>query len=202
MKTLIVSLSAILVSSLAANSVPASTAVVSSQPKAIIVETPGAISGASTMTTTATVQKIDKKTRAITLKTETGEAVTIAAPKEVRNFAQIKIGDIVTTKISNTIDIRVIQSASTEVGYAVQETSSRANLGEKPRGSATRTVAIRAKVTKVDPKTRMVTIEGQRQISEIQIQNAEHFNTIHVGDIIDALITESIAISVTPAKKK
>lgn len=36
----------------------------------------------------------------------------------------------------------------------------------------------------------------------MDVKNPEHFKVVKVGDQIDALITESIAISVTGAKKK
>ena len=198
--------SALIGASLIASSVLASTAPAAPsqapQPKVAIIKAPGAISGIATVTATATVQKIDKKTRVITLKKETGELVDFTAGDEVRNFAQIKVGDIVTTKLTNTLDIRLVKGASGEIGHAVQETSSRANLGEKPQGTVTRTIAARAKVVKLDNKTHMMTLEGQSGTSTVEVKDPEQFKLIAVGDMIDMVTTDTIAISVTTPKKK
>ena len=188
-------------SSLLASATPAAPAQ-APQPKVAVIKAPGAISGIATVTATATVQKIDKKTRVITLKKETGEIVDFTAGDEVRNFAQIKVGDIVTTKLTNTLDIRLVKGASNAVGNAVQETTSRAKLGDKPQGTVTRTMAARAKVVKLDNKTHMMTLEGQNGTSTVEVKDPEQFKLIAVGDMIDMMTTESIAISVTTPNKK
>jgi Cu/Ag efflux protein CusF len=199
-------LSTLISASLIASSLVASTApeapAKAPQPKVAVIKAPGAISGISTVTATATVQKIDKKTRVITLKKETGEIVDITATEEVRNFAQIKVGDIVTTKLTNTLDIRLVKDGSNEVGHAVQETSSRAKLGDKPQGTVTRTMAARAKVTKIDPKTQTITLEGQNQTLDVAIKDPEQFKLIAVGNMIDMVTTQTLAISVAAAPKK
>ena len=55
---------------------------------------------------------------------------------------------------------------------------------------------------KLTLKTKKITIQGQGKTLEMDVKNPEHFKVVKVGDQIDALITESIAISVTGAKKK
>jgi hypothetical protein len=42
----------------------------------------------------------------------------------------------------------------------------------------------------------------QGKTFDMDVKNPEHFKVVKVGDQIDALITESIAISVTGAEKK
>jgi len=172
------------------------------QPKVAVIVAPGAISGVSTIIATATVQKIDKKTREVTLKKESGEVVKIIAPQEVRNFAQIKIGDLVTSQYTTTLDIRVVKGVSNEVGYSAQESSSRAKLGEKPMATSTRIVSMRSKVTKIDPQTQTVTLEGQKGNSEIVVKDPQQLAHVQVGDMVDSIASESVAISVAPAKKK
>src|SRR5215467_9741298 len=58
----------------------------------------------------ATVQKIDRDTREVTLKKEDGTMVTIKAPDTVRNFDQIKVGDIVTAKYTQSVALAVRKS--------------------------------------------------------------------------------------------
>jgi regulator of extracellular matrix RemA (YlzA/DUF370 family) len=170
--------------------------------KVVIVNAPGHVRGIAIVNAMATVQEIDKKTRAITLKKENGETLSIVASETVRNFDQIKVGDIVHTKYQTSFSFQVVKEESTEVGRAVQETLSRAKLGDKPSGRLTRAVAMRANVTKVDPENKTITIQGQGKTFDMDVKNPEHFKVVKVGDQIDALITESIAISVTGAEKK
>ena len=168
----------------------------------VIVNAPGHVEGIAMVAVMATVQEIDKKTRAITLKKENGETVSIVAPETVRNFDQIKVGDIVHAKYQTSVSFQVVKEESTAVGKALKETASRAKPGDKPSARLTRTVAMRANVTKVDPENKTITIQGKEKTLEMDVKNPEHFKVVKVGDQIDALITESIAISVTGAEKK
>jgi Cu/Ag efflux protein CusF len=171
-------------------------------PKVAVISAPGAISGTATIITTATVQKIDKKTREITLKKEDGTVVKMTAPAEVRNFDQIKVKDVVTTQLNSTLDLRLVKGASGEVAHAVQESSTRAKLGDKPSATATRVVASRSKVTKIDTATQAVTLEGQKGTSVVNVQDPEQFKLIAVGDMVDSIVTQTVAMSVSAPKKK
>src|SRR6476660_7956613 len=55
----------------------------------------------------ATVEKVDKDKREVSLKKEDGTKVTIKAPESVRNFDQINVGDIVTAKYTESIAVSV-----------------------------------------------------------------------------------------------
>ena len=168
----------------------------------LIVNAPGHVEGIAMVAVMATVQEIDKKTRAITLKKENGETVSIVAPETVRNFDQIKVGDIVHSKYQTSVSFQVVKEGSTAVGKALKETASRAKLGDKPGAILTRAVAMRANVTKVDSENKTITIQGKNKTLTMDVKNPAHFKVVKVGDQIDALITEAIAISVTGAEKK
>lgn len=168
--------------------------------KVVIVNAPGNVQGIATVEVMATVQEIDKKTRTITLKKENGEILSIVAPETVRNFDQIKVSDIVHAKYQASITFQVEKEGS-GVGRAALEASARAKLGDKPGAKLTRAIAMRANVTKVDLENKTITIQGIEKTLEMDVENPEHFKVVKVGDKIDALITESIAISVTGAEK-
>ena len=81
---------------------------------------------------TATVTTVDRATRAVTLRRADGSEVTIIAGEEVRNFNQIKVGDIVETEIIEALAI-VLEPAVTQVRERREELSGRrAPLGAKP----------------------------------------------------------------------
>lgn len=171
------------------------------QISSITAKTKGAISGISTITAVATVQEVNKETRQVTLKKETGEIITITAPQEVRNFTQINVGDLVTTKYSSSFDIKIVKGSSEEVGYVAEEIVSRAKLGDKPGGVTKITVAFRANIIKANPETQVVTLEGKENVLDIKVDDADDFKAIHVGDQVEAITTKSMAISVTAMPK-
>ena len=55
----------------------------------------------------STIEEIYAKTREVTLKREDGSLVTIVAGEEVRNFAQMKVGDNVRAVYIESISIQV-----------------------------------------------------------------------------------------------
>lgn len=171
------------------------------QEAVVIINAPGHVEGIAMVNATATVQKIDKETRTITLKKEHDEIINIVAPDTVRNFDQIKVGDVVHAHYEATVTFQVNKEGSTEVGRLEEGTLSRAKLGDKPGAIMTHAVAMRANVTKVDPENKKITIQGKNKTLDLDIKNPEHFKVIKVGDQIDALITEAIAMSVTGAEK-
>ena len=172
------------------------------QEAVVIVNAPGHVEGIAMVKATATVQKIDKETRTITLKKEHDEIVNIVAPDTVRNFDQIKVGDVVHAQYETSVTFQVNKEGSTEVGRVAQGAVARAKLGDKPGAVMTRAVAMRANVTKVDIENKKITIQGKNKTLDLDIKNPEHFKVVKVGDQIDALLTEAIAISVTGAEKK
>ncbi len=199
--TILLSLSMITASALATSSSAVPTDK-DADKKVLIVNAPGHVQGIAMVATMATVQEIDKKTRAITLKKENGETVSIVAPETMRNFDQIKVGDIIHAKYQTSVSFQVVKEVSTVVGSVEQETASRAKLGDKPGAILTRAVGMRANVTKVDPENKTITIEGEGKTFDMDVKDPKHFKVVKVGDQIDALITEAIAISVTGAEKK
>jgi Cu/Ag efflux protein CusF len=155
-----------------------------------------------TKETKATVQKIDKDTREVTLKKEDGTEVTIKAPESVRNFDQIKVGDIVTAKYSVSIALSVRKSDEPPSATG-RESISRAPLGEKPAAASKKTVEITAEIKKIDRDTREVTLVGPRGNTRVVKvpEDIKKFDDLKEGDQVVVTATESIAISVSEPEK-
>src|ERR1700704_258374 len=60
---------------------------------AIVDKSPGMVAAAQTVKLTATIVAIDPATREITLRDSGGKEVTLTAGPDVKNFAQMKVGD-------------------------------------------------------------------------------------------------------------
>jgi bifunctional DNA-binding transcriptional regulator/antitoxin component of YhaV-PrlF toxin-antitoxin module len=145
---------------------------------------------------TATVTKVNRKTREVTLKRADESLVTIVAGEEVRNFNQIKVGDIVETEVIEALAV-VLEPAHTQVRERRESVAgSRAALGEKPGMKTTRTVEITAQVVAIDAKKREVTVRGAVQTVVLEAGEGIDLSPIKVGDNVRAVYIESLSIQV------
>ena len=69
------------------------------------------------ITLEATVTAINQETREVTLQDAEGESMTIIAGDEVRNLAQVEVGDKLKVEYLQTIAIQVFAPGEAEVGY-------------------------------------------------------------------------------------
>jgi Cu/Ag efflux protein CusF len=164
-------------------------------------QSPG-LKSEDTKVTKATVQKIDKDTREVTLKKEDGKVVTIKAPETVRNFDQIKVGDIVTAKYSVSVAL-AIRKSDEPPSATGRESVSRAPLGEKPAAESRKTIQISAEVKDIDRDKREVTLagpEGNTKVVKVP-EDMKKFDDLKEGDHVVVTATESIAISVSEPEK-
>jgi hypothetical protein len=149
-------------------------------------------------TAIATVEAVNKDTRQVTLKRADGGTLTFIAGPEVRNFAQIHVGDKVTATKYQEVAVFVTPPgeapSSTET-----ESIERAALGQKPAGSYTRTVDLSATVEAVDLKNRIVTLRGPKgNVVTLKVgDHVKRLGEVKVGDTVAARYTEIVEISVS-----
>jgi hypothetical protein len=162
---------------------------------------PGKGAAANVVRISASVEAIDAATRTLTLKGPRGNVVDLVAGPEVRNFDQIKVGDLVV--------VRYVQALSLELkkgGSAIRERSEKADAaraapGASPAAGAARQVTVLADVVAVDAKTRTVTLRGPKRTVDLRLRDPEQIKLIKVGDQVEATYVEAAAISVEPARK-
>jgi len=164
----------------------------------VVASEPGKAAMVTAAEVTATVVAIDKATRTVTLKGPQ-RTVDIIAGDEVRNFDQIRVGDrvVVQYREALTLELKKARTAGapTETAVAV-----RAKPGERPAGAVGREVTILADVVAVDPKKSIISLKGPRgNVVDLKVQNQDHFKVVKVGDQVEAVYSEALAIAVTPA---
>jgi hypothetical protein len=146
---------------------------------------------------TATVEKVDAKTREITLRGPEGKSVTFVASKEVRNFAQIEEGDKV--ELDYTESVTIIAGGAP--GAPAREGSveiQRAAQGEKPAGAALAATRVLATVEAIDYEARTATLKGPLRTVKIKAdQRVRNFNQVKVGDRVYLEVTQALAVAVT-----
>jgi len=151
-----------------------------------------------------TVVGIKKKEHELKLRNEQGEEVDVIVPKEVRNFPQIKKGDI--------IEVEYHLAAATQL-EKVSETNAageatvveRAPAGAKPGAWAMHTQSIVATVLEIDAANRLLRLQGPKGgIVSVKVPaDMKSFDGLKKGDKVSAVYTEAVAISVKePPKKK
>ena len=169
---------------------------------AVVASVPGTAVVARAAEISAQVVAIDKATRTISLKGPKGNVVDIVAGEEVKNFAQINVGDFVMVRFLQSLALELQKTKSGASGISHVEIAAQAKPGERPAAGVLREVSAIAKVTAVDKKAKTISLKGPRgNVVTLDVQNPEHFNVVKVGDEVLVAYTEAVAISVEPAPK-
>jgi hypothetical protein len=161
----------------------------------------GGIIAATAVKITATVQEIDYKQRTFTLKAADGREEAFVADAAVKNFDQIKKGDIVVANYAEALAYEVKKSGGT-TGVAAGAATSKP--GEKPAGAIAREARITATITAIDEKAPSVTLKGPAgNVRTIKVKDVAKLKNVKVGDQVELIYTEALALSVekAPAKK-
>jgi len=157
----------------------------------------------SSETVTATVTKINQKTREVTIKTTDGQEHSFVAGNQVKNLAQVKQGDIITVVYTEEIAYEVLEHAKA-TGVQTTEAAARAKPGEQPAAGVARQVTVTVEITAIDPSVPTVTFKGpEGNTQTIKVRDPKKLNGVKVGDMVDITYTQALAVKVDkgPAKK-
>jgi Ni/Co efflux regulator RcnB len=163
----------------------------------------GAVVVSESISAKATIVKVNKKTRELTLRDEQGHEETVVASKDVRNFNQIKKGDVLEVEYHHAaasalekVDNTTMAGESTDV--------KRAKAGEKPGMMAVHTKTIVATVIDVDTQNRLLSVKGPKgRVVTVEVPaDMKAFDSLKKGDKISAEYAEAVAISVKKPEKK
>jgi len=166
-----------------------------------VASAPGKVGVAQTAEVSATITAIDKATRGITLKGPQGDEVKVVAGAEVRNFDQLKVGDVVQLKYLESLVLELKKGGGLKVEKTETVGGARAKPGETPGGVVGRQVTVVGNVIKVDAATQTVTVKGPERTVDLKVRDPEQFKLVAVGDQIQATYTEAMAVGVTPVAK-
>ena len=166
---------------------------------AVVGKAPGKVAMAQTVKATATITAIDAATRAITLKGPKGNETVITAGPEVKNFAQMKVGDQVNVEYVESLALELKKGGGAPVAATVKEGAGAAKPGERPAGMIGQQVTVVADVIDVNAETQVVTLKGPKRTVELKVRDPEQFKLVKKGDQVQASYTEAVAIAVTPA---
>ena len=185
----------------AAASVPAFAQKPDATAEKVTETSPGKGTITSTAKITASVEAIDSAARTVTLKGPRGKVVTLAVGPEVKNFAQVKVGDMVVVRYAEALSLELKKGGKELRQRSEREASAAAQPGERPGAAAGRQITVIADVTAVDRKKMIVTLRCPKQTVDLKLHDPEQVKLVKVGDQVEATYREAMAISVEPAPK-
>ncbi|NSX16542.1 hypothetical protein [Cupriavidus taiwanensis] len=142
---------------------------------------------------------IDPDTKAVLVQGPRGNVVELVGGDEVRNFGQIRKGDILTVARGAALvaALEPVDSKATALGESVERTT-RAAEGGKPGIMREITTTVTAQITKVDPAKRQLTFRGPREtLRTVKVQDpAIDLKGIKQGQMAKIVYREVVAITV------
>ena len=161
---------------------------------------PGQASLAQELTASATVTAINLETRQVSLKNAEGETFDIVAGEQVANLPNVKVGDKVTLKYLQILDVELLKGTAGIRKRIVEVDGERARADEKPGGGVGMRVTIYADVIGLDKQQQTVTGRGVDETLTIKINNPEQFSLIAEGDQLKAVQTKAIGIGIVASE--
>jgi len=169
---------------------------------AVLASEPGKAVVARAAEMSAQVVGLDKWTRTLTLKGPKGNVVDIVAGDDVKNFDQIKLGDLVVARYIEALTLELKKTKVAGGDVAVREEVAKAKPGERPAVAGGRQITAIANVTAVDPVKKTITLKGPRGNEvTLNVQNPDQFKVVKKGDQVEVTYTEALALAVEPAPK-
>ena len=168
---------------------------------AVAVEkAPGTAAAAATVKGSGTIKAIDAETRKVTILGDGGNELSIVAGPEVKNFDRLAVGQRVNAEYTQALALELKPGSTAPVSRTVESATGGAAEGKSPAGVIGQRVRIVAEVVALNPETKTVTLKGPERTLDLPLTDQEQFARIKVGDRVEAVYVESMALAVSPAE--
>ncbi len=140
------------------------------------------------------VERIDPFTRSVILKTADGQPHSVLVGRELKIFDQLKPGDAVTVRVTESVVVALRPNAKTTV---VEDRTVAA--GKEARGSdVIQQLKAIVTVERVDAATQMISYKGadNRSVTRV-VPDRRLIEGLKAGDIIEITYTRERAIALT-----
>jgi len=146
---------------------------------------------------TAEVVAIDKVDRSIMLLDDDGNIFDLEISKEVRNFNQIKVGDMLNAEYYTSVAIYIGKPGTqpdADAGIVV----GRSAKGEKPGAVIVEAIDISAIIKSINKSKRTLKLKmPDGKVVKTKVDKSfKDFDKLKKGDSIHARITEAVAVSI------
>ena len=169
---------------------------------ALAASAPGKAVVVGTVRVTAMVVQLDRATRTVQLKGNDGSVVDILVPPEAKKFDQVNVGDLVTVEYAKALSLELKKTGSGVRGTSSQSASAPPRAGAVAGGAVGHQVTVMANIVAINAKTGTVTLKGPKgNTMELAVPDPGQLKLAKVGDQVEAVYVEAVAISVEPAAK-
>jgi len=161
-----------------------------------------AVGAAEAVKITAKITAIDTTTRTVTVVGPRGRSVSLVAGDNVKNFAQMKVGDDVVLRYMEAVSVALEKSTADRSETQTSSGPMTAAPGAKPAAGATRTTTIVANIQSVDAAAQSVVLEGPGgKYVEVKVKDPAVFKQVKANDKVKITYTEAVLLNVeAPAK--
>jgi Cu/Ag efflux protein CusF len=150
----------------------------------------------------ATVESIDIEKRLVGLKGERGRTATVEVSPDVRNLAQVRVGDKVVVRYYESLAAEVKKKGTSATLNTVDDAAGavRAAPGDKPGAAVGSVVSTTVVIQSVDTKANVVDFTGpggmQRTVHVVKPEAQQFIAGLKKGDEVEMTYTEALAVSV------
>jgi hypothetical protein len=154
-----------------------------------------------TQVVTATVEAIERSTRAVTLKEPDGTYTVVTAPPEMKRFNELKVGDKVTVRYYENVVFRLKAPGEKDVDSSSDAATRGA--GARPGATIAEQRTITATITQLDPKVPSITFTGPNGWSySSRVEDKVALSKVKVGDKVDITWTAAALVSIDDVAAK
>lgn len=159
----------------------------------------GAMAGEA-VTLTAKVEAVDQAKRTVAFKGPMGRILVVKVSDQVRNFAQVKVGDELVVKYAEAVSVKLEKNV-TGRSETVTTTGAAAPAGAKPGGALLQQTVMVANVQGVDVAKSTVLLEGPNaNYLEVKVKDPAVMKDVKVNDKVVATYTEAIVVDIQAKK--
>lgn len=154
---------------------------------------------AGSLTKSATITAIDHAKRIVTLKDASGVIEDFECGPEVKRFAELKVGDVVTFAYHAAVVVAV-----TKPGMAESKASVNAVRGQgpKPSGAVTHQRQESVTIEAIDPSVPAIRVKmADGHSMSAKVEDRKNLEGVKVGDKITVTFTEALMVTVEAPKK-
>ncbi len=146
-----------------------------------------------------TVESIDRQLRALVIHWDDGSYSTFRAPRVMRNFNNVRLGDVVEVEFQEASVLSLVRGGTVPSGSGSH--LSRAHRDERPHGENVYVTQQVATVQQIDAATRQVVLRNDEtgNVRTVNVPPSVSLDGVNVGDKVVVTSGESILVDVRPS---
>ena len=161
-----------------------------------------AIGEAKVVKLRGTISAIDKENHTITLKGARGRTLNL----EVQDPAKLdvlKVGDPVVGTYYEALLVEVKKAGTATPGASVEASRVTSKPGENPAGAVAHQITMTATIVAIHPKAPSIVLKGPKGGTEtVKVKDAKVLESVKVGDLVEVIYTQALAVALDkPAPK-